>query len=120
MAVIGERFGDYGYTDGTVFQVPDFRGRFLRGRDGGAARDPDRASRTAMSTGGATGDAVGSIQDDAFESHTHTFNRSYTTADTGSGRAVTDWYGAGTSDTSSSGGSETRPLNANVNYIIKF
>jgi RimJ/RimL family protein N-acetyltransferase/microcystin-dependent protein len=46
----------------TTFNVPDYRGRFLRGVDGGAANDPDRASRTAMATGGNTGDTVGSVQ----------------------------------------------------------
>lgn len=116
-AAIGTRFGS---ANSTTFNVPDFRGRFLRGRDGGVNLDPDRASRTAMKAGGATGDSVGSVQGHQFQAHSHEFAKSYTTADTGSGRAVTDWYGAGTNITSPTGGSETRPLNAYVNYIIKL
>ena len=62
----------YGTGDGsTTFHVPDFRGRFLRGVDQGINRDPDRASRTAMNTGGASGDNVGSVQTDTFTSHSH-------------------------------------------------
>jgi hypothetical protein len=53
----------HGSGDGsTTFTLPDTRGRFLRGVDGGVARDPDRASRTAAASGGNTGDLVGSVQ----------------------------------------------------------
>jgi hypothetical protein len=62
-AVISTSCGTAGTT---VFNLPDFRGRFLRGRDGATGRDPDRATRTAMNLGGSIGDAVGSIQLDQF------------------------------------------------------
>lgn len=62
-AVIGV---SHGYGDNsTTFNIPDYRGRFLRGVDGGTARDPNRATRTAMNTGGNTGDAVGTLQGQA-------------------------------------------------------
>lgn len=48
--------------DGTNFNLPDYRGRFLRGVDSGAMRDPDRAARTAANPGGNTGDAVGTVE----------------------------------------------------------
>jgi microcystin-dependent protein len=52
----------HGTGNGTsTFNIPDYRGRFLRGRDAGAGRDIDRASRTASGTGGLTGDNVGSF-----------------------------------------------------------
>jgi len=117
-AVIGTRFGSPG---GNTFRVPDFRGRFLRGRDGGVSRDPDRTSRTAMNPGGATGDAVGTVQNHAFQSHTHSYNQWNTTNgdDTSSGQHEVN--GTYSTETAASGSStETRPVNAYVNYIIKY
>lgn len=56
----------HGAGDGsTTFHLPDYRGRFLRGVDGGAGRDPDAAGRAPMNPGGNTGDAVGTLQADA-------------------------------------------------------
>jgi microcystin-dependent protein len=56
----------HGSGDGsTTFNLPDYRGRIMRRRDGGIARDPDRASRTAANSGGNTGDNVGSVQGEA-------------------------------------------------------
>lgn len=53
----------HGSGDGsTTFNLPDYRGRMIRGVDGGVARDPDRAGRTAAASGGNTGDNVGSVQ----------------------------------------------------------
>lgn len=117
--LIGTRFGG----DTNNFRVPDFRGRFLRGRANGSTLDPDRASRTAMATGGATGDAVGSVQDDEFERHNHALPR-----DTGGNenlKTVTDTSNSDESIQEEApsgyrGGSETRPKNAYVNYIIKL
>ncbi len=121
-SVVGTRFG-HGNNSST-FHVPDFRGRFLRGRDGGAGRDPDRNSRSAMNAGGATGDAVGSIQGDQFRSHKHgvpidnngsnadnpTLNQTNNADENYSNNPGTDY----------AGGNETRPINANVNFIIKY
>jgi microcystin-dependent protein len=66
---------------GNAFNIPDLRGRFIRGTDdmGGQAarRDPDVAQRTAMMGGGNTGqsaDKIGSVQPDAFQGHAHSFS----------------------------------------------
>lgn len=53
----------HGSGNGTsTFNLPDLRGRFIRGVDRGVGRDPDRNSRIAGTTGGNTGDNVGSVQ----------------------------------------------------------
>lgn len=53
----------HGDGDGaSTFNLPDYRGQFLRGVDAGAGRDPDASRRYAPMGGGATGDSVGSVQ----------------------------------------------------------
>ena len=121
-AAIGTAFGT---ASSTVFNVPDFRGRFLRGWDSGAGRDPDRANRAAMITGGNIGDKVGSTQNDEFRSHDHSisFYTSGYDIPYNNAKESLGWErnnGTVTGSSSYKGGNETRPLNANVNYIIKF
>lgn len=116
-AVVGNRFG-YGDSS-TTFHLPDFRGVFLRGRDAGRGMDPEYYSRSTYYSGGATGDAVGSFQSDAFASHSHNYS-TY-----GGWNAIPYEPGSypfpgHSATTSSTGGSETRPRNVYVNYIIKY
>lgn len=120
-AAIGINFGGYsGY-----FNVPDLRGRFLRGWSNGSGRDPDAASRYGEYSGQTGGDKIGSIQGDQLKSHNHYIARTVVDLnadnwfDWYSGRASTDdgtWTGQYTEST---GGNETRPINVSVNYIIK-
>ncbi len=112
--VIGTAFGSG--NGSTTFNVPDLRGLFLRGSDGGVGRDPDRASRVALHSGGATGDAVGSYQGDQFRRHNHGISKGAGAANGNGAKEA----GTGTSDTSTyAGGNETRPKNVYVNFIIK-
>ena len=139
----------HGSGDGTsTFNLPDYRGRFLRGVDGGVARDPNRSTRTAANPGGNTGDAVGSVQGDStkrpntpftFGSHTHGYWDIYRmeiggSVDIGDHGGISGgdndnngWQVQRTSDASTpaisitgGGDSETRPQNADVNWIIKY
>lgn len=113
----------YGAGDGTTtFNIPDFRGRFLRGVDGTAGNDPDKTTRTAMNTGGNTGNNVGSVQLDEIISHRH---NGYSNGSGGSGLAASWITGSSNSlhpsfSAGPTGGNETRPKNAYVNYIIKL
>ncbi len=122
----------YGTASGSTFNVPDFEGRFLRGTDNAAGRDPDAAARTAMATGGNTSDNIGSIQDDAFQGHWHTLRDDTTALYAGGGvhalsnisqnADVNNVVRAPISDGVNGTPritSETRSLNANVNWIIK-
>jgi microcystin-dependent protein len=116
-AKIGTRHGSG--NGSTTFHLPDYRGRFLRVWGNSATRDPDRGTRTAMNSGGVTGNAVGSVQDDAFETHTHDFDISRDGATgpaTGGGFSLYAFDGSGV--TSPTGGNETRPQNAYVMAII--
>lgn len=117
----------YGSGDGsTTFVLPDFRGLFLRGvngsavmPDGATLRDPDALARTAMAPGGATGNAVGSLQFDEVKSHDHNIKLGGDGFVAG-GRPQRS---AGVNDntrTDAAGGAETRPKNAYVLYIIKL
>lgn len=125
----------HGQGDGaTTFNLPDYRGRFLRAVDGASGNDPDRATRSPMATGANSGNSVGSVQDSAFRDHTHAegqwggcrsgsgawgpFSGSGGFWDPAScqgnnGRFAGDTFGAG-------GGLETRPTNAYVNYMIRY
>jgi microcystin-dependent protein len=110
----------YGNGDGsTTFNVPDYRGYIFRAWDHGAGRDPDRASRTDRGDG-TTGDNVGTFQADAYKSHTHTQDRpSSRTIYQGNGGQYA-YYTYSNANTGSSGGNETRPININVLYCIKY
>lgn len=115
-AIIGETAGQG--DNSTTFNVPDFRGRFLRGVDSGTGVDPDAAGRTAMGTGGATGDAVFSIQDDELKSHIHNIPAKQSTggsAATSLGDTIDNSF-----NSAATGGNETRPKNAYVSWVIKY
>ena len=101
----------YGTGDGsTTFNLPDFRGRFLRGYLSGTTA------------------ALGTAQADQNKAHTHTVNPEMWRkgADGQKQPPVawsygdTYWQASGELATSSSGGSEARPINYAVNWLIKY
>jgi microcystin-dependent protein len=116
---------NYGNGDGsTTFNLPDFRGQFLRGQDDGTGTDPDAALRTSTN-GGNTGDNVGSEQSDELGSHNH----QYTWGANSAGGAVGmnqlyNFLGSANNiaaqTTASRGGDETRPTNISVRYYIRY
>lgn len=127
----------FGAPDGAHFNIPDFRGRFLRGTDNLATNDPDHASRTAMNAGGNTGNNVGSIQNQATAAngmiitdpgHHHLWGQAVGVAyNGGSGGTVWTSYSNGyvtststTGITLTSTDNETRPKNASTNFLIKL
>lgn len=118
-AAIGNTWG--GSQASGQFRVPDLRGVFLRGVDNGRGYDPEANTRIQMYAGesGSSADKVGSFQEDEFESHAHTFSNNNFS---GNGWTNGTSYAnvGGTVSTNPTGGTETRPKNAYVNYIIKY
>lgn len=105
----------------STFNLPDYRGYFLRGVDGEAGRDPEANVRTPAKPGGLSGNAVGSTQGDAFRSHQHDYVQMLYNNDVdGVDSALTHSYEHrnGPAMTSVVGGKETRPLNAYVYWLI--
>jgi microcystin-dependent protein len=104
----------------TTFNLPDMRGVFMRGVDGAAGNDLNNSTRVATN-GGNSGNNVGSWQDDAFETHTHTIPNLGSTTNVSSLLGGTPVYNSGsTTASNATGGSETRPKNVYVYYIIKL
>ncbi|MFB6342487.1 tail fiber protein [Saccharicrinis sp. FJH62] len=124
----------YGGTGSTNFYVPDLRGIFPRGLDAGRGFDSGRT--------------LGSYQEDLLKSHTHnatagnagahSHSISYWGSDSEGGSGYNSmlwddqylqyktWYTSTAGDhthpitVENTGGSETRPKNIAVNYIIKL
>lgn len=129
---------DSGCPGAGCYNKPDLRGRFLRGLDGSAGADPDKASRSALLAGGNSGNTVGSFQSYQIQSHTHTdAGHTHTTWNpTDNNHTVSSGAGttgilqgvSGAAYTSSTGfaniqatgGNETRPTNVNVIYCIQL
>ena len=118
---IGTRFGAGDAS--STFNLPDLRGRFVRGWDHGASIDPDASSRTNSGDGN-TGDKVGTKQDSQNKTHTHAYtdpvigNFQGLTHDSNGSAAEFPTTNGGTSG--AHGGSEARPININLMYVIKY
>lgn len=120
----------------TTFNIPDLRGMFLRGVSGSSSNDPDADTRTLLSNkGGNSGNKVGSYQADAIRNITGTFKGNYLCATgssgTGAFKAISGTVSAMGQYTTGAGigfdaslvvptGSDNRPKNVYVTYIIKY
>jgi len=123
-AAIGTTWGS---GDGaTTFHLPDLRGRFLRGFDHAVGRDPDKAARTACNSGGNTGDHVGSVQTENVGPHFHPGKLSVINLQGDRHGEYVAREGDGTpgywwaQNIAANFGSETRPINAGVMFIVKY
>ncbi len=131
-AVIGT---EYGNVDADHFNLPDYRGEFLRGWDNGSGNDPDTGLRTDRGDD-VSGDYVGTQQIDQFQD----FAMATRISSYGAGAAPLYWKGpylacnpaisessiqgrAIKTENGSSGtprvGAETRPRNIAIHFIIK-
>jgi microcystin-dependent protein len=125
---LGTAWGEGDPLEPNDFHLPDLRGMFLRGVNDtktGGFIDPEAESRTAQAAGGNTGNAVGSVQTDQFRSHTHTRPHTRTPfwnqdANYDAGEGLRRASGESLYPTGPAGGTETRPVNAYVHFIIKI
>lgn len=131
----------WGAGDGsTTFNLPDMRGMFLRGVSGESGNDPDADERLVLNdNGGNTGNSVGSYQGDAIRNITGAVHNNIQGHGDwgGSSEGALEWtdakgdaswedntwgYSGITFDASRvvPVGSDNRPKNVYVNYIIKY
>ena len=132
----------WGVGDGsTTFNLPDLRGLFLRGVSGDSGNDEDAESRIVLNDyGGNTGNNVGSYQGDAIRNIIGEIDGGgddgpLPAGGEGTGAfEVGPWRGNGADGSNGAGahsfnfdasrvvpvGSDNRPKNAYVNYIIKY
>ena len=107
---------DYGAGDGsTTFNLPDYRGEFLRGWADGSTNDPDRASRTNRGDG-VTGDNVGTKQSFALQNMTGTVSGGQETL---SGTGVFLNGSAGANQRPSNGTSSTRAVDFDASNVAQ-
>lgn len=116
---IADRYGDGDAT--TTFNLPDYRGEFMRGQDLGKGSDPDAGSRTDRGDG-TGGDVIGSKQGSAILAHDHAIR----VRQGGIGNAIApgverqqqDAQNTDTQAIDEAGGDESRPRNVNVRWYI--
>lgn len=123
----------------STFNLPDLRGMFLRGVSGESGRDADADSRTMLiaDKGGNTGNNVGSYQNDAIRNIKGETNGSWSdfkcsgafyNISTSCQGTFKDWskcwhrlgFDASRSVGADHVGSDNRPQNVYVTYIIKY
>ena len=116
----------------TTFNLPDLRGMFLRGVSGNSGNDVDANGRIVLNDkGGNTGNQVGSYQSDAIRNIIGNFGgHCYNTVDGAfsfsSGNHYAESGGTSIGSVSFNAsrvvpvGSDNRPKNVYVNYIIKY
>ena len=132
--VIGIQFGG---TNNTDFQVPDYRGAFLRGA----------GTNGVVGYTTYAGQTINTPESHATQTHTHTINHNHTPnrhsfrvrADglsgvgwdiissfptglpqTTTGLSVPSFSGSSGNNTGNTNANETRPFNYSVNYLIKY
>lgn len=141
-SVIGTRFGN-GSIDkdgaatvgGEDFNLPDLRGRFVRGHNNGSGNDPNAGARGSDSLGAnpgqpwrntnglgvvgqVTGDNIGSMQGSSFTTHTHTIAPGGTIQRGPDGAVPIRGNGA-TNSATPLGRDDTRPVNISFMYIMR-
>lgn len=123
--VLGNLYGTSGSGKDTTFNLPDLRGQFLRGVG------TDQASlENRIAAPGGTASGVGSTQEDALQTHEHTYTEptgSPAPGETGEGTATVNTEAKTSPPVETPGTTlkkisqyETRSTNTFLNYLIKY
>lgn len=105
------------------FALPDARGMFLRGVDSIGTIDTDNALRWTFYNqliSNDQGNLTGSFQFDEITQHSHLVENNTDTNTAVSDGPTTFMVPGGEGAAFAAGGSESRPLNMDVNYLIKY
>jgi hypothetical protein len=117
---------------GPSFNVPDYRGYFLRGADQSAGRDPDAQTREVLAPGHNPKDAgsrqqwatgrptSGNPINDITANYPHLPEVSTATSWLGLFRDVALWANDPMPVTFAGGDDETRPINVSIHFYIKY
>lgn len=116
----------YFAINGYSFATPDLRGVFLRGVRGSGQFDINASTRYSSAISGVTGNEVGNFELDTFQDHTHGFQFNNTAA--GASQAVAFSLASGNVGIANinnffikdTGSAETQPVNAGVNWFIRY
>lgn len=127
---IGSIYGKH--PNPRYFYLPDYRGLFLRGVNenrSDSLSDPNTNSRIPSRSGGNAGNQVGSLQVDELKLHSHEVETGFNFMASANTTLLMRLIKSGTIDPNAgpsnietiqkSGGSETRPKNTYVYWIIK-
>jgi hypothetical protein len=128
------RHDNGGESEGTYFNIPNYRGYFLRGTDRGKHTDPDAADRLPPDRrpppkalpGGNAGDKVGSFQSFATalpkdKTIVGTVTSPSHTVDLwGGGQALAAWGPHAPIEVVGGGDKETCPINVSIFFFIKY
>jgi len=101
------------------YLVPNFSGMFPRGIDFDAIFDLDVAQRWSM-VSGLSGANVGTFEYQQLLSHYHSKPIVHNSNDVVVGWAIENEYTGGSDNTNLTGGSETRPVNFYLQWIIRY
>ena len=121
-SVLGQLYGPETPADGSVFNLPNLCGQFLRG----IGTDQGSTENRTAATGG-TQNGVGSTQKDALQTHQHAYQEANGSLPSDKGTAFAALISAFTGPPVQGPGpavnvsqSETRPPNVFVYYLIKY
>ncbi len=116
--VLGSTYNVWPVDSSREFNIPDYRGMFMRGVDMGSGNDPDVRVRKLPNE--SWSDGVGGRQADQLKEHNHQYKALQENAQANQGYGPPLFIPTGNQNTENTGGVETRPVNVAVYFIIRF